>query len=101
YWATQVRIQRVAAESWALLAAGDTAKALEEARAAADLDDITAKHPVTPGAVLPARELYGEMLLETGRRAEARAAFEAALARQPERARSLAGAARARHEQKS
>jgi tetratricopeptide (TPR) repeat protein len=91
YWATQVRIQRMTAEAWATLAAGDTAKALAQARAAADLDDVTAKHPVTPGAVLPARELYGEMLLATGRQAEGRAAFEASLARQPNRARSLEG----------
>jgi tetratricopeptide (TPR) repeat protein len=91
YWATQVRIQRLAANAWVALAAGDTARALTEARAAADLDDHTEKHPVTPGAVLPPGELYGEMLLETGRPAEARAAFEAALARQPNRARSLEG----------
>ncbi len=91
YWATQVRIQRRAAEAWTILAEGDTAKALAEALAAADLDDVTAKHPVTPGAVLPARELYGEMLLATGRQAEARAAFEAALAPHPNRARSLEG----------
>ncbi len=96
YWATQVRIQRMTAEAWATLAAGDTAKALAEARAAADLDDITAKHPVTPGAVLPSRELYGEMLLEAGRRVEARAAFNAALARQPNRARSLEGLRKSR-----
>ncbi|MGH7517674.1 MAG: hypothetical protein ACREOC_09425 [Gemmatimonadales bacterium] len=96
YWATQVRIQRMTAESWTTLAAGDTAKALEQARAAADLDDITAKHPVTPGALLPSRELYGDMLLEAGRRAEARAAFEASLARQPNRARSLASLQKSR-----
>ncbi len=101
YWAMQARIQRMTAESWAMLAAGDTAKALEQARAAADLDDVTAKHPVTPGAVLPSRELYGDMLLVAGRPAEAKAAFEASLARQPNRARSLAGAARARDEQMS
>ncbi|HET8622652.1 MAG TPA: hypothetical protein VFM14_03745, partial [Gemmatimonadales bacterium] len=91
YWATQVRIQRMAAEAWVTWAEGDTAKALVQARAAADLDDVTEKHPVTPGAVLPSRELYGEMLLEAGRRAEAAQVFETALERQPNRARSLAG----------
>jgi tetratricopeptide (TPR) repeat protein len=102
-WAAQVRIQRMTAQAWATLATGDTAKALAEARAAADLDDITAKHPVTPGAVLPSRELYGEMLLEAGRPKEARQAFEAALARQPNRARSLEGLRKSRRaeEQKS
>jgi tetratricopeptide (TPR) repeat protein len=91
YWATQVRIQRLAAEAWVTLAQGDTAKALVQARDAADLDDVTEKHPVTPGAVLPPRELYGEMLLAAGRRAEACRAFEVSLARQPNRARSLEG----------
>ncbi len=91
YWATQVRVQRMAAHAWIALAEGDTAGALAEARAAAELDDVTEKHPVTPGAVLPSRELYGEMLLAAGRRVEARQAFGAALARQPNRARSRAG----------
>ncbi len=95
YWSTQVKIQRMAAGAWAALAAGDTARALEEARAAADLEDATEKHPVSPGPVLPARELYGDVLLEAGRPAEARRVYEAALARQPNRARALFGAARA------
>jgi hypothetical protein len=96
YWATQVKIQRMTAGAWITLAAGDTARALAEARAAADLDDITDKHPVTPGPVLPPRELYGEMLLAAGRPAEARQAFEAALARHPKRARSLEGVQKSR-----
>jgi len=54
-----------------------------------------AKHPVTPGAVLPARELYGDLLTAAGRRAEARAAYERTLARQPGRARAAAALARA------
>ncbi|HET8622919.1 MAG TPA: hypothetical protein VFM14_05105 [Gemmatimonadales bacterium] len=95
YWATQVRIQRMAAEAWMTWAEGDSVKALAQARDAADLDDVTEKHPVTPGAILPPRELYGELLLEAGRRAEAARAFETALERQPNRARSLAGLKRA------
>ena len=43
------------------------------ARAAADLEDKTEKHPVTPGPVIPARELLAEMLLEEGKTAEAKA----------------------------
>jgi tetratricopeptide (TPR) repeat protein len=76
------------------LAAGDTVEALRQAAAAADLDDAVEKHPVTPGAVLPARELYGDLLARTGRPAEARAAYRATLARQPGRARSLAALGR-------
>jgi tetratricopeptide (TPR) repeat protein len=76
-------------------AAGDTAGAVSAATAAADLEDRTEKHPVTPGAVLPARELLGDLSLELGRPAEARRAYEATLARSPNRARSLFGLARA------
>ena len=94
YWSTQVRIQRLAASAWVALAAGDTVEALRQAAAAADLDDAVEKHPVTPGAVLPARELYGDLLAQTGRPAEARAAYQRTLARQPGRARCLAAVAR-------
>ncbi len=95
HWATQVRIQRLAAEAWVRLGEGDTTGAVAEARESAELDDHTAKHPVTPGAVLPARELYGDMLLAAGKVAEAGEAYRASLARQPGRARSLAGLKRA------
>jgi tetratricopeptide (TPR) repeat protein len=95
YWSKQVEIQRLAASAWLARELGDTAEALRLAASAADLEDITAKPPVTPGAVLPARELYGDLLLETGRAAEAARAYQASLRRQPNRARSLLGAARA------
>ena len=95
YWAGQVTIQRLAATAWVARAAGDTAEAIRQATAAADLEDVTQKHPVTPGAVLPARELLGDLLLEFGRPADAAGAYAASLARQPNRARSRFGAARA------
>jgi hypothetical protein len=94
YWSTQVRIQRLAASAWIALAAADTADALRQGMAAADLDDAVEKHPVTPGAVLPARELYGDLLALAGRPAEARAAYTQVLARQPGRARCLAAMGR-------
>jgi tetratricopeptide (TPR) repeat protein len=94
-WSTQARIQRLAASAWVFRLQGDTAAAIEAARTAADLEDITPKHPVTPGSLLPARELYGDLLLELGRAADARKAYESSLYRQPNRARSLYGAARA------
>ena len=64
-------------------------------RAAAELDDRTEKHPVTPGALLPAREQLGELLLEQDRPAEALAEYEASLKRTPRRLGGLYGAARA------
>jgi hypothetical protein len=95
YWARVVRIKRDAATAWIRFAEGDTAGALALARGAADEEDVTDKHPITPGELLPARELEGDMLLAAGRYAEARAAYLATLERERGRARSIFGAARA------
>src|SRR6187455_2335078 len=63
--------------------------------AAADAEDRTEKAAITPGPLAPARELYGEMLLERGMAKEALAAFEATKAKEPNRLRGYAGAAKA------
>jgi tetratricopeptide (TPR) repeat protein len=94
-WRTQVSIERQIAEAWLAQAEGRKDDALRIMRAAADLDDATEKHPVTPGAVLPAREQLGELLLELGRPAQALAEYEASLKRAPKRLAGLYGAARA------
>ena len=70
-------------------------EALKSMRAAADLEDSMEKHIVTPGPVVPARELLGDMLLEVGQPAEALQAFEASARREPNRLRGLYGAAQA------
>jgi tetratricopeptide (TPR) repeat protein len=95
YWATIVGAQRLAAQAWVAHAEGDDAGAVRLAAEAAALEETVEKHPVTPGPILPARELQGELLLELGRPAEARQAYEATLRREPNRARALFGAARA------
>jgi len=95
YWSGQVAIQRLAATAWLELARGDTASAVLHAGQAADREDGTQKHPVTPGPVLPARELQGDLLLLAGRPAAAVRAYAATLALSPNRARSLFGLARA------
>jgi tetratricopeptide (TPR) repeat protein len=95
YWAGQVAIQRLAAAAWLEVATGDTAGAILHAAQAADREDGTQKHPVTPGPVLPARELEGDLLLLAGRPADAARAYAATLALSPNRARSLFGLARA------
>ncbi len=96
-WPGTVHAQRLAASAWLALAEADTTSALRLAGEAADLEETTPKHPVTPGAILPARELQGDLLLAVGRPAEALAAYTAALARAPKRARGLAGAIEAAH----
>ena len=93
-WRTQVSIERQVAEAWLAHAEGRKDDAERIMRTAADLDDATEKHPVTPGAVLPAREQLGEILLELGRPADALSQFEQSLRRAPKRLAGLYGAAR-------
>jgi hypothetical protein len=94
-WSAQVEAQRRTVEAWLALAEGHPAEALDGMRAAAALEDSTEKRPVTPGAVLPARELLGDMMLETHHPVEALAAYEAVLRESPGRFNALAGASRA------
>ena len=94
-WSRQVESTRLAAAAWLAYAEGRKENALETARNAAALEEETGKHPVTPGAPLPARELLGDMLIEMGRSAEALDAYEASLREAPNRFNSLYGAARA------
>jgi tetratricopeptide (TPR) repeat protein len=94
-WRKQIAIERQIAGAWIAHAAGKNDDAVRLMRAAADLDDATEKHPVTPGAILPAREQLGELLLALGRSSDALAEYEASLQRAPKRLAGLYGAAQA------
>lgn len=94
YWSRIAGIKRQAVQAWVLLASGDTTGALREAKAAADREDVTEKHPITPGELLPARELEADMHFALGHYDAARAAYLATLERERGRSRSLFGAAR-------
>ena len=85
YWAEQAEIQRRGVEAWLAQAEGRPTQAVALMRAAAELEDATEKHPVTPAAIKPARELLGEMLLAQGQSAAARAEFEASQKIDPNR----------------
>jgi hypothetical protein len=93
YWSEQVDIQRQVATAWVLYAEGKRDDALNAMSAAADAEDKTEKHPVTPGVPKPARELYGAMLLDSGNASAALTAFEATLKKEPNRLGAYAGAA--------
>jgi tetratricopeptide (TPR) repeat protein len=95
YWATEVEVQRIAAAAWIAKVKGQNDDALRLMRAAADMEDRSEKHIVTPGRVVPARELLGEMLLELGQPAAALKEFEQSQLREPNRLRGYAGAAAA------
>lgn len=94
-WAKQVEIERLVASAWLAHAEGKHEESLRLMRTAADLDDATDKHPVTPGAILPAREQLGELLLELRQPAAALREFETSLVSAPNRFNGLYGAARA------
>lgn len=93
YWATEVEVQRLATAGWIALARGQPDEAVRLMRAAADLEDRNEKHIVTPGRILPARELLGDMLMETRQPALALVEYEASAQREPNRFRGLYGAA--------
>jgi tetratricopeptide (TPR) repeat protein len=92
YWAKQTTVQKRAVDAWILHAQGRRDEALGEMKNAADAEDALDKHPVTPGAVLPARELYADMLLAEGHHERALEAYEATLLVSPNRFNSLSGA---------
>jgi tetratricopeptide (TPR) repeat protein len=94
-WAHQVGIQRDSIDALITAAAGDINGALAQLVRTAQTEDGLAKSVVQPGPLAPARELLGELLLSLGRNGEAEAAFEAVLRSNPNRFRSLAGAAAA------
>jgi tetratricopeptide (TPR) repeat protein len=94
-WAAQVESMRLAAAAWVAYGDGRREEAVKTARAAADLEDRTGKHAVTPGVPIPARELLGDMLLDMRRPAEALAEYDASLREAPNRFNGLLGAAQA------
>ena len=95
YFADQMGIQRKAALSLIAFAEGKREEAIQQLRRAATEEDSLGKHPVSPGAMLPVRELLAESLLEIGRPVEALAEFEGSLHLNPGRFNAVYGAARA------
>ncbi|MGQ0681746.1 hypothetical protein [Bradyrhizobium sp.] len=95
YWSEIVGIQQQVASAWVLYAEGKHDEALKALSAASDAEDRTEKHPVTPGPLAPARELYAAMLLDRGMATEALAAYEAVLVKEPNRLAAYVGAAKA------
>ena len=93
YKANQVLIQLKTGEAWMQMMEGKSRDARQLMSLAADMEDKTEKHPVTPGSVLPARELLGDMLLLMNKPKEALVAYEANLKKLPNRFNGLFGAA--------
>jgi tetratricopeptide (TPR) repeat protein len=96
YWATLVHVLMNEALSWIAEAEKNHDEAVKLMRNAADEEDAVEKRPVTPGAIIPAREQLGDLLLELNRPRDALREFERALTMTPQRRGALMGSARAR-----
>ena len=95
YWSAQTDVLHRELSAWIARAEGHDAEALRLMRSAAGLEEATEKSPVTPGAVLPAREMLGDLLLETGDPAGALVEYDLSLRAAPGRYHTLAAAAQA------
>jgi tetratricopeptide (TPR) repeat protein len=95
YFKRQLDQQMQAASAWVAYGENKKDDAVTRLRRAADAEDILGKHPVSPGALVPAREQLGDLLLKLDRPREAQREFEAALKIYPGRFRGLYGAAQA------
>lgn len=95
YWAKEVEVMRLASLAWIALAEKRRGEALGLMRQAADIEDSSEKNIVTPGRLLPAREMLGDMLLEMRRPADALKEYQLSQMREPNRFRGLYGAGEA------
>jgi hypothetical protein len=94
-WSGSIGAQWEAATALIAVAEGKTDEGLRQLGVAADHEDAVDKHPVTPGALLPVREMLADLLLEKGAAAEALGQYEAVLKIAPRRFNATAGAAKA------
>jgi len=95
YWADRTEEQMLTVSAWIALKEGILDQAVKFMRTAADNEDNSLKHIAMENRLFPLRELYGDLLLEAGRPAEALVAYETALKAYPNRYRGYLGAARA------
>ena len=95
YWADRSEEQMLAISAWIALKEGAPDQAMKFMRAAADGEDGSVKHVAMENRLYPLRELFAELLLETGQPAAALSEFETALKQTPNRYRAFLGIARA------
>jgi hypothetical protein len=95
YWAEQVDIQAEVVRGLAACAEKKADECVAVLRAAADREDATEKHVVTPGPILPAREVLAGVLLKAGKPGDALREFELVLVKEPNRYRATTGALQA------
>jgi tetratricopeptide (TPR) repeat protein len=91
YWKVQIEVQKTVVKAWQMYAEKDMEKAKEIMFRAAELEDATEKNPVTPGQLLPVREMLGDLLLEMGLPEDALEQYRLALENSPNRFNSIYG----------
>lgn len=89
YKANQVQIQLKASAAWIAFREGKSSAALQLMKEAATLEETTPKPPVTPGEVVPARELLGDLLMAMNAPGDALEAYEINLQDHPNRFNAL------------
>ncbi len=92
YWKNQIEVQKTVVKAWQMYAEKNMEKAKELMFLAAKLESATEKSPITPGELLPVREMLGDLLLELNNPKEALLQYELALKNNPNRFNSLYGA---------
>jgi tetratricopeptide (TPR) repeat protein len=95
YWAEQVAIQTLEARAALYVAEGALPAALESMGEAVKREDATEKAAVTPGPIVPAHEMLGDMYFEMKRYRDALAEYAESMKKEPGRFRSLYGAMKA------
>jgi tetratricopeptide (TPR) repeat protein len=93
YKAGQVSIQIKTVSAWISFAEGNDQEAIRLMEEAVHMEYSTTKHPVTPGEVLPAGELLGDLYMAMGNPVKALKAYEFDLQQHPNRFNGLYGAA--------
>lgn len=93
-FAAQIEVLRLELLGWQAHGRGESATAVAFMEEAVDLEAATPKHPVTPGATLPALELLGDLHLALDDPDRALASYRASEARTPGRFNTVLGLAR-------
>ena len=95
YWGNQIEVQRLEVAAWIAEKSGKGAEAISTMRSAAELEESMNKDAVTPGAVVPAREMLAQLLSLEKQPRQSLTEYEAVLKIAPNRFNALYGAASA------
>ena len=95
YESGQVTIQIEAVRAWIEFSKGNSNKAVDYMKLASNLESKTSKAAVTPGEIIPADELLGDLYLALNKPKEALASYKLNLELRPFRFNGIYGAAKA------